>query len=185
MRVDTPVMLRDAVVSDAESIGVVHADAWQVAYRDLFEARWLDLFVTKRRDQWASRFDRPEFARTTLLLAVRREQVAAFAYFGPHGLMAELHGPVSPGYDEDGEIYGFYAHPSVWGTGIAGTLMDGAWDRLMDSGYPRVRIWTLSGANRARRFYTRWGFEETGARRERDFGDGRPVLELEYLRSAD
>jgi GNAT superfamily N-acetyltransferase len=185
MRVDAPVMLRDAMVSDAESIGVVHADAWQVAYRDLFEAGWLDRFVARRRSQWASRFDRPEFARTTLLLAVRGEQVAAFAYFGPHGLMSEPQAPVSAGHAEDGEIYGFYAHPNAWGTGIAGTLMDGTWDRLMDTGYPRVRLWTLAGANRARRFYDRFGFEETGATRERDFGDGRPVLELEYLRSAD
>jgi GNAT superfamily N-acetyltransferase len=83
----------------------------------------------------------------------------------------------------EGEIYGFYAHPSVWGTGVAGTLMDGTWDALTDAGYRRVRLWTLAGANRARRFYTRYGFEESGNRRERDFGDGRPVLEVEYTRS--
>lgn len=184
MRVDAPVMLRDAVVSDAEAIGVVHAEAWRVAYRDLFEAGWLERLVAKRRAQWASRFRLPEFARTTLLLAVRGQQVSAFAFFGPHGLMAKVQAPVTPGHAEDGEIYGFYAHPSVWGTGVAGTLMDGAWDRLLDNGHPRVRLWTLSGANRARRFYHRFGFEETGATRERDFGDGRPVLEVEYLREA-
>ena len=55
---------------------------------------------------------------------------------------------------------------------------------LMERGYRRVRLWTLSGANRARRFYARAGFEETGHTRERDFGDGRPVLEVEYLRPA-
>lgn len=185
MRVDTPVMLRDAMVSDADAIGVVHAEAWKVAYRDLFEAGWLDRFVAKRRAQWASRFRMPEFTRTTLLLAVRGDQVSGFAFFGPHGLMSAVQAPVSTGHEGDGEIYGFYAHPSVWGTGIAGTLMDGTWDRLMDNGYPRVRLWTLAGANRARRFYGRFGFEETGATRERDFGDGRPVLELEYLRAAD
>jgi GNAT superfamily N-acetyltransferase len=185
MRVDAPVMLRDAMASDAEAIGVVHADAWQVAHRDLFEPRWLDRFVARRRAQWANRMALPEFARTTLLVAVRGDQVAAFAYFGPHGLMSAVQGPVSPGHDADGEIYGFYAHPTVWGTGIAGTLMDGAWDLLMDNGYPAVRLWTLAGANRARRFYSRFGFEETGASRERDFGDGLPVLELEYLRRAD
>lgn len=184
MRVEAPVMLRDAVVSDAEAIGVVHAEAWKVAYRDLFEAGWLDRLVARRRSQWASRFRLPEFARTTLLLAVRGEQVSAFAFFGPHGLMAKVQAPVTPGHSEDGEIYGFYALPAVWGTGVARTLMDGAWDRLLDTGYPRVRLWTLAGANRARRFYSRVGFEETGATRERDFGDGRPVLEVEYLREA-
>jgi GNAT superfamily N-acetyltransferase len=179
MRLDVPVLLRDATESDAASIGTVHADAWQVAYRDLFEARWLDMLVAKRRSQWADRMAAPEFARTTLLVAVRGNQVKAFAYFGPHGLMAD------PGVEiaGDGEIYGFYAHPTVWGTGVAGTLLDGALDLLAESGYPKVRLWTLAGANRARRFYQRQGFEETGGTRERDFGDRRPVLELEYIRA--
>jgi RimJ/RimL family protein N-acetyltransferase len=184
MRVDAPVMLRDAVVSDAEAIGVVHAEAWKVAYRDLFEAGWLERFVAKRRSQWASRFRMPEFARTTLLLAVRGDQVSAFTFFGPYGLMSAVQAPVPDGHDDDGEIYGCYAHPSVWGTGVAATLLDATLDRLADNGYPRVRLWTLAGANRARRFYFRSGFEESGATRERDFGDGRPVLELEYAREA-
>ena len=183
MRVDVPVLLRDATDSDAASIGAVHADAWQAAYRDLFEARWLERLVTKRRTQWADRMAAPEYAKATLLVAVRGDQVSAFAYFGPHGLMSALQAPVTPGHDSDGEIYGFYAHPTVWGTGIAGTLLDGALDLLREAGYPKVRLWTLAGANRARRFYGRHGFEETGARRERDFGDRRPVLELEYMRA--
>lgn len=181
MRVDVPVLLRDATVSDAASIGAVHADAWKAAYRDLFEARWLEMFVAKRRDQWMDRMAAPEFVKTTILVAVRGDQVSAFAYFGPHGLL----GDPTMEIEGDGEIYGFYAHPSVWGTGIAGTLLDGAWDTLMEGGYPNVRLWTLAGANRARRFYRRHGFRETGATRERDFGDRRPVLELEYLRSSE
>lgn len=185
MRVDVPVLLRDATISDAASIGDVHAEAWQVAYRDLFEPLWLERFVAKRRAQWARRFAEPDFAATPLLVAVRGDLVCAFAYCGPHGRTAEppavrpQHRP-RPG---EGEIYGFYAHPSVWGTGVAGNLMDGAFDALTDAGYRRVRLWTLAGANRARRFYTRYGFEESGNRRERDFGDGRPVLEVEYTRS--
>jgi RimJ/RimL family protein N-acetyltransferase len=179
MRVDTPVLLRDATVSDAASIGSVHADAWRAAYRDLFEARWLELFVEKRRKQWADRMAEPEFGKATILVAVRQDQIRGFAYFGPHGLLTDPAFEI-PG---DGEIYGFYAHPAVWGTGVAGALLDGALDTLIDAGYRRVRLWTLAGANRARRFYRRAGFEETGATRERDFGDGRPVLELEYLRA--
>ncbi|HCT78110.1 MAG TPA: GNAT family N-acetyltransferase [Micromonosporaceae bacterium] len=172
MRVDTPVLLRDATASDAAAIGEVHAAAWQVAYRDLFEASWLNTFVEIRRSQWESRMIAPGFAKATLLVAVRGDRVCAFAYFGPHTIRSR-----------DGEIYGFYAHPTVWGTGVAAALMNGAWDLLVDGGYPTVRLWTLAGANRARRFYRRFGFEESGNIRERDFGDGRPVLEIEYRRS--
>jgi RimJ/RimL family protein N-acetyltransferase len=185
MRVDVPVLLREATVSDAASVGDVHADAWQVAYRDLFEPHWLRRFVAKRRGQWESRLVAPDFDRTTLLLAVRNDKVAAFAYFGPHGLGAERPTVFPRGrvYAGDAEIYGFYAHPTVWGTGVAATLMDGTLDRLAEAGYRRARLWTLSGANRARRFYSRTGFEESGVTRERDFGDRRPVLEVEYART--
>lgn len=185
MRVEAPVLLRDATASDAEAIGHVHADAWQVAYRDLFEPQWLRRFVLKRRAQWASRIVAPYFDRTTLLVAVRGDEVCAFAYFGPHGLTAEPPtvfplGRVRPG---DAEIFGCYAHPSVWGSGVAVALMDGTLDALAEAGYRNVRLWTLAGANRARRFYVRCGFRESGGTRERDFGDGRPVLEVEYVRS--
>lgn len=184
MRVDVPVLLRDATVADAAAIGDVHADAWQAAYRDLFEPHWLDRFVARRRAQWPRRMAAPEFAQATLLVAVRHDRVCAFAYFGPHGLTAEPPAVVPPIRPRrgTGEIYGFYAHPSVWGTGVAGALMDGALDVLHDAGYRQVRLWTLAGANRARRFYTRVGFEESGTTRERDFGDRRPVLEVEYVR---
>lgn len=185
MRVDAPVLLREATAADAASIGDVHAEAWRVAYRNLFEPRWLERFVAKRREQWSHRMASPAFAKTTLLVAVRGDQVSAFAYFGPHGRSPEPPAVRPPSRPRAGEaeIYGCYAHPSVWGTGVAGTLLDGAWDVLTDAGYRRVRLWTLAGANRARRFYSRFGFVESGHHRERDFGDGRPVLEVEYLRT--
>lgn len=173
MRVDVPVLLRDATESDAAAIGDVHADAWRTAYRDLFEPQWLARFVAKRKDQWVARMADPEFDQASLLVAVRRDRVCAFAYFGPHRTRRR-----------EAEIYGFYAHPSVWGTGVANALMNRTWETLVDSGYRGVRLWTLAGANRARQFYTRAGFTATGTTRERDFGDGRPVLELEYARSA-
>jgi GNAT superfamily N-acetyltransferase len=184
MRVDVPVLLREATPADAAAIGDVHADAWRAAHRDLFEAHWLERLVAKRRAQWPRRMSAPEFDQSTLLVAVRGDRVCAFAYFGPHGLKSEppvVHPPRRP-RPGDGEIYGLYAHPTVWGTGVAPALMGGAWDVLVDTGYRNVRLWTLAGANRARAFYGRFGFQESGATRERDFGDHRPVLEVEYVR---
>ena len=185
MRVDAPVLLRDATVADAAAVGDVHADAWRAAYRDLFESYWLERLVAMRRSRWVNRMAEPDFAKTRLLIAVRGDQIAAFAYFGPHGLGADpptvrpSGAVVRPG---EAEIYSCYANPSVWGTGVASTLMAGVWDQLVDAGYRKVRVWTLAGVNRASRFYLRSGFEESLALRERDFGDGRPVLEVEYLR---
>lgn len=172
MRVDVPVLVRDATLADVAAVGAVHAQAWQAGYRDLFEPRWLEVFVEQRRTQWQDRIVSPEFAKSTLLVAVRKDRVAAFAHFGQHRV-----------HPADAEIYDCYADPSVWGSGVAYVLLDSAWDQLVDSGYRSVRLWTLAGANRARRFYQRFGFRESGQTRERDFGDGRPVLEIEYLRT--
>lgn len=172
MRVRAPVLVREATDADAGSVGEVHAEAWRVAYRNLFENEWLDNLVEHRRARWPDLMAGESLAGTTVLVAERGHQILGFIHFGPHRERAG-----------DGELYSLYVHPVAWGSGLASTLLDSAWDALRDKGYRRVRLWTLAGANRARRFYARHGFQETFARRERDFGDGRPVLEVEYSKT--
>lgn len=173
MRVDLPLLVREATPDDAADIGTVHADAWRAAHRDLFEGSWLRELEAERRGRWTGLMAARDFARNTLLVAERGDSVVAFVYFGPHVDSAL-----------DAQIFDLYALPTVWGTGVAGTLLDKAWEMMVESRFRRVRLWTLAGANRARHFYTSFGFEETDNRRERDFGDGRPVLEIEYSRLA-
>jgi len=170
--VDAPLLVREATISDATAIGEVHAEAWRVAHRDLFDGHWLRRFVEERRQCWSAVMASREYARNTLLLAERGNSVVAFTYFGPHrdGM-------------PNGEILDLYAHPTVWGSGVAWTLMDTAWDQIKETRYRRVSAWTMAGANRARHFYESFGFTQTGRSREHDFGDGRPVLEVEYLRA--
>ncbi|WP_424184788.1 GNAT family N-acetyltransferase [Actinokineospora sp. G85] len=165
MRLVSPVLVREATAEDAAAVGEVHAEAWRQAYRDLFEPDWLNRFVDAHRVRWADLGP----AGDTVLVAQRDRAVVAFAWTGPH-----------PDNPADAELRAFYAHPTTWGSGVARALLDGVADAVAD--YRRVRLWTMAGANRARRFYTREGFTETGLSREHDFGDGRPVLELEYAR---
>ena len=171
MRVDLPVLVREATSADAESIGEVHAEAFRVAHRDVFDGGWLRELVEHRRSMWTHRMRGREHARNTLLVAERGSAVAAFVYFGPHTEGAP-----------DGEIFDCFAHPDVWGRRVAATVMDKAWEMLREARFRRVRLWTMAGANRARHFYESFDFAETGRTRERDFGDGRPVLEVEYAR---
>jgi ribosomal protein S18 acetylase RimI-like enzyme len=171
MRVDLPVLVREATAADAESIGEVHAEAFRVAHRDLFEGEWLRELVERRRRMWPQRMGGRVHARNTLLVAERGDDVAAFVYFGPH-----------PDGAPEGEIFACFAHPDVWGRGLAANVMDKAWELLREARFRRVRLWTMAGANRARHFYESFGFATTGRTRERDFGDGRPVLEIEYAR---
>jgi GNAT superfamily N-acetyltransferase len=172
MGVGTLMLLREANVGDASDIGAVHAEAWRVAYRDLFESDFLSDQVESRRARWPHVMAQPAFANSTLLVAERGSRVAAFAHLGP-----------AVDRDNCGEIYACCAHPSVWGTGVASALMSETLQILAESGFRQVRSWTISGLNRARRFFLKSGFRESSRTRESDFGDGRPVLELEYVRS--
>nr|WP_042194441.1 GNAT family N-acetyltransferase [Kibdelosporangium sp. MJ126-NF4]CEL21321.1 GCN5-related N-acetyltransferase [Kibdelosporangium sp. MJ126-NF4]CTQ96112.1 GCN5-related N-acetyltransferase [Kibdelosporangium sp. MJ126-NF4] len=171
MRLDTLTLVREAHTEDAASIGEVHAEAWRVAYRDLFEPKFLAGQVEARRGQWADLLA-GDGLPGAVLLAERGHRVVAFSHFGPSGEG-----------DGKGEIFACYARPSAWGTGVASTLMQRVQESLAETRHRDIRAWTLSGANRSRHFYRKVGFRESGRRREWDYGDGRPVLELEYVRS--
>ncbi|TCO50736.1 GNAT family N-acetyltransferase [Actinocrispum wychmicini] len=160
MRVDTLTLVREARAGDAAVIADVHAEAWRVAYGDLFESSFLAKQLETVRRQWSA----PELPGN-ILVAERGHRIVAFAHFG------------------HGEIFDCYARPIAWGTGVAGTLLTHVLETLADARDRDVRAWTLSGANRARHFYRKAGFRESGRYRERDYGDGRPVMELEYIRS--
>ncbi|GLZ37751.1 GNAT family N-acetyltransferase [Actinokineospora sp. NBRC 105648] len=162
-----PVLVREATPADASEIGRVHAEAWRAAYQDLFEGDLFRVLVERRRTGWPARL--ANLRGDTVLVALRTDRVVAFARHGTH-----------PDNPHDGELRALYTHPGSWGSGVAQTLLDGVWEG--SAGYRRLRLWTLTGANRARRFYTSAGFVETGLIRERDYGDGRPVLEVEYAR---
>lgn len=169
MRVDSLVLVRDATTHDAAAIADVHAAAWRVAYRDLFEPDFLATVIERAQAKWTKVLAEPDFAAGTVLVAERGPRIAAFAQLVPAQRTREF------------EISAFYAHPSAWGSGVAHTLIDGVWASLTEVA-DRASFWTLSGFNRARRFYLRCGFAETGNTREIDYGDRRPVLELEYAR---
>ncbi len=161
MRVDTLTLVREARADDTPAIREVHLEAWRVAYRNLFESG----FLTGQLDAVRAR-DYPG----TLLVAERGRRIVAFAHFGTAD-------------DGKGEIYDCYARPTAWGSGAANSLLTHVLETLADTRHRDVRAWTLSGANRARHFYRKAGFRESGRYREHDHGDNRPVMELEYVRS--
>ncbi|MET0136433.1 MAG: GNAT family N-acetyltransferase [Kibdelosporangium sp.] len=170
MRLDTLTLVRDARPQDATAIGDVHAEAWRMAYRAIFESRFLDSQADVHRRTWTEKTG-TDLAES-VLVAERGHQVVAFAHFG-----AATEG------DGKGEIFACFARPTAWGTGVAGTLIEHVLERLAELRHRDIRSWTLHGANRARHFYRKSGFRDSGRRREWDHGDGRPVLELEYVRS--
>ncbi|MCX4720054.1 GNAT family N-acetyltransferase [Streptomyces virginiae] len=81
------------------------------------------------------------------------------------------------------EILSFYTHPDGWGSGVAAVLMTETLRHLRDDGFARTHLWTLRDTPRSRRFYTKCGFTESGTVRPFDFGDGKPLTQVEYERT--
>lgn len=68
-----------------------------------------------------------------------------------------------------------FVRRDLWGAGLAGELHDAALAEIRARGYARARLFTPVTQARARRFYEKRGWRESG----RSIGDmGRPPLEL-------
>ena len=158
--------VRDAVIDDADAIATAHIDGWRVGYRGVVPDEYLDA------EEFATSSSRPvagvDLAVGHRFAAVRRrpihERVVGFGHAGPEE-MADRHTattPSTPRPDRRGEIYGFYLHPSAWGSGSAGALMSRCEEFLRDEGFTSAVLWVLRDNPRARAFYEKAGWHATG-----------------------
>jgi len=67
--------------------------------------------------------------------------------------------PAPPG---SGFLWQMFVRPSWQGRGLAGPLLDRALEEARERGYERLVLWAAAGAEQARRFYEKEGFELTG-----------------------
>ncbi|MFD1932641.1 GNAT family N-acetyltransferase [Nonomuraea mangrovi] len=158
--------IAQAAAADGDALGEIHAEAWKVAYVPFFAPDFAEQAVRRRRTQWHERIVQ---TKDTIMLARGDGRPLALSCFGPSR--------TKPGV---AEIYSFFAHPDGWGTGAAGALMTATLERLKKDGFDHVHLWTLHDTPQSRRFYTKCGFTETGVLRDHDFGDGRPLAQVEF-----
>jgi GNAT superfamily N-acetyltransferase len=162
-------IVRDATPDDAESIGEAHAEAWRIGYDELFPPALLEAAVDLRRRMWIGLVGNPALGGT-LLVAEEARAVVGFIHFGPASSNEEI-----------GEIYGLYVLPFSWGTGSAQALMDRAVASLAES-FTSAILWTHTEAERARRFYAKSRWTETGLHRQETTWDGLTFPAVEYER---
>ncbi|MFF5446325.1 GNAT family N-acetyltransferase [Streptomyces sp. NPDC012888] len=162
------ISVRRAGPGDGDALGEIHAAAWEAVYAPFFEPAFAARAVGDRRTRW---HDRVTQDTTTILVAELDHRPRALSAFGPSA--------ARPGH---AEILSFYNHPDGWGSGAAPALMAETLARLRADGFARVHLWTLRDTPQSRRFYAKCGFTESGAVRGCDFGDGKPLTQVEYER---
>ncbi|MFI0741963.1 GNAT family N-acetyltransferase [Streptomyces sp. NPDC021100] len=163
------IAIREAGPADGDALGEIHAAAWEAAYGPFFAPEFVASAVRDRRTRWHARI---ADGTGTLLLATLDDR--------PSALSRSLPSPTRPGL---AELHSFYGHPDGWGTGVAAALMTATLHRLRADGHTRVHLWTVRDTPRARRFYAKCGFTESGATRVVDYGDGTPIAQVEYERA--
>ncbi|MEW5958373.1 MAG: GNAT family N-acetyltransferase [Chloroflexota bacterium] len=142
-------VIREVQEADLPALAELHVAAWQVAYRQILPAEFLNNLSTSTAEaRWA---DLLEDARRTTLVAEVNGRVAGFVGFGD-----------SRDEDDDphvvGEIYAVYVHPEFWGQGAGTALVRQAINQLQDRGLREVTVWTLTENALARAFYEKMGF---------------------------
>ncbi|MDT0158206.1 GNAT family N-acetyltransferase [Microbacterium sp. ARD32] len=166
-------LLRPAEVGDADGIAEVHVRSWQQAYRGLMPQRVLDgLSVPERAASWARILDSTPRGSQTLVV-LDGEQIVGWASFGA-ARDADAAG-VAAG---SGELWGIYAHPDAWSTGVGHLLLTAVERALADAGHASAYLWVLEGNSRASAFYERHGWHADGGRKV----DERPGMVLQELR---
>jgi ribosomal protein S18 acetylase RimI-like enzyme len=177
----TEAAVRPATDADLPAAAAAYLRSWQAAYRELVPAPMLAALDTA---ETTARWRRTLAAGDgrQMLVAVRGGTVLGSATFGPYRLEQRPGSPVDPSV---GEVYAIYVDPAGWGGGTGRALLAAAVRRLRAAGPAPVRLWVAEGNERARRFYTRFGFRPDGTRavyllRQDDDGETE-IPELRYL----
>jgi ribosomal protein S18 acetylase RimI-like enzyme len=175
------VTLRPATRDDADDITDVQVASWRAGYAHVFPESILyaDDFDSSRREFWTAWRFAPghRIAVATVGLDVSDggpgERVVGFASYGPERERAR-------GFTGRGELWAFYLHPDVWGSGVADRLIDHAEHRLAAEGFDTAVLWVLDDNPRARRFYERHGWAASGISAAFDQYCAVSVPEIEY-----
>jgi GNAT superfamily N-acetyltransferase len=174
------VLVRNARREDADAIADAHIASWRAAYRHIFPATVFDAddFDSSRREMWRA-WTHSQTPDRRLHVAAIDGRAVGFAHTGHSDDEASL--AATNGGDRFGELFGFYVHPDAWGSGAAGLLMDAALKHLIEIGHQRAVVWTLRDTARARHFYTKSGWSETGRTDTWTRYQECPVAEVEYV----
>lgn len=164
------VLIRPAVVDDADGIASVKVLSWQQGYKGIVPDHELDaMSASKHVVRWREILNRSD---SVTWIAVSREEVLAFASIGPC-----RDADMPPG---SAELWALYVSPDHWRCGIGARLWSEMKITVIPPAAPIVSVLVLADNERARRFYEKQGFQADGTSRVIVIG-GRNLDEVRYV----
>lgn len=146
-------------------ISQIYENSWRYAYKGIVPQDYLDSIPTGK---WAKSLNK--IGMNNLVL-IEYERLIGTASFCKSRWKK---------YSEYGEIVSIYFLPDYIGKGYGKLLLNKCIEELKQSGFNKVLLWVLENNHRARKFYERNGFVDSGVFMDDNIG-GKSVREVLYL----
>jgi ribosomal protein S18 acetylase RimI-like enzyme len=151
-----PPVIRRAVAADAATVGRIHVESWNVAYRGIMP----DDVIARTDLAYRTRFWAERLADREWPVFLMEENAEAVAF-------CQMIPTKDP--DDDparvGHITSLHVLPHLRGTGYGRQLIEYVFAEFRRRGFAAVTLWVLKENWKARRFYEKFGFELDGGKR--------------------
>lgn len=165
------VEIREALVSDAHGIAVVHVATWQSAYQGIMPDTFLqELSVETRETGWIKLLENPD-AKAHTFVAIKGEKVVGFI-----GVGADQSDGTS---NSQGELFSIYVAPDFQGCRIGSNLMEKGIQALRFEGFTNAVLWVVEENQNTRNWYESRGWTRNQKVDQRSFG-GKSIKSIGY-----
>lgn len=160
------IVIRKTNPSDKrEEISNVYEQSWKFAYKGIIPQKYLESIP---KGQWCGVFDNPDIHN--LIMLDNDKLIGTLSYCKSR----------FEDYTDWGEIISIYFLPEYMGKGYGKDLLEQAVQELKVMGFKKIFIWVLEDNHRARHFYKKCGFENSGEYMDNVIG-GKQLRELQYV----
>lgn len=153
---------------DKLKISRIYEESWNHTYKGIVPQSFLDSISEGR---WVPHLSDPGIS---VLVMTEGGEYIGVSTFCPSRFS------LFPYY---GELVSLYLLPEYMGRGMGSVLLDASLKALSDAGFTNVLLWVLEDNLRARKFYERSGFINSGETIDDEI-DGKPLRELAYIKPA-
>lgn len=159
-------IIRKVNPSDSrEEISNVYEQSWKTVYMGIIPQDYLDSIP---KGQWCGSLDYPD--RYNLVMLDGDKIISTSSYCKSR----------FENYRDWGEIISIYFLPEYMGKGYGKDLLEQAVQELKAMGFKQIFLWVLEDNHRARHFYEKCGFKNSGEYMDNVIG-GKQLCELQYV----